>query len=106
MSEIKIGVDWSQGDDKTCVVFIRSDGDGTFTVIGELFGEVAEFVAALETANADLLEALERLRLAEKDCMALRNWDKGFEDWADVAELKEAQAEADEAIRKHKGEGK
>ena len=69
MSEIKIGVDWSQGDDKTCVVFIRSDGDGTFTVIGELFGEVAEFVAALETANAELLEALE-IALASVEWMA------------------------------------
>ena len=49
MSEIKIGVDWAKGDDKTCVVFIRKEeDDGTFTVIGELFGEAAEYVALLE----------------------------------------------------------
>ena len=50
----------------------------------------------------ELLEALERLRNAEKDCIALRNFDVGFEEWADVAELKEAQSEADTAIRKAK----
>jgi len=95
MSEIKIGVDWSQGDDKTCVVFIRSDGDGTFTVIGELFGEVAEFVAALETANADLLEALENLSGAVHAV--------GYDT---VSIIHPALLNANEAIRKHKGEGK
>ena len=54
----------------------------------------------LTATNAALLEALERLRLAEEDCIALRNWDQGFESFADVAELKEAQTEATEAIRK------
>ncbi len=57
----------------------------------------------VEDSAPELLEALNRLRLAEKDCRALRNWDQGFEDYADVAELKEAQAEADEAISKAKG---
>ena len=90
MSDINIGVDWAQGDDKTCVVFIRSDGDGTFTVIGELFGEVAEFVAALETADADLLEALENLSGAVHAV--------GYDT---VSIIHPALLNANEAIRKH-----
>jgi len=102
MSEIKIGVDWSQGDDKTCVVFIRSDGDGTFTVIGELFGEVAEFVAALETANADLLEALEKIaNHGHNNPVGADLYDIGVADGHRCA-----ATIAREAIRKHKGEGK
>ncbi|TET84642.1 MAG: hypothetical protein E3J37_03415 [Anaerolineales bacterium] len=59
----------------------------------------ARFIVTACNCHAELLEALKRLRLAEKDCNALSNWDEGFEDWADVAELKEAQKDADEAIR-------
>ena len=73
----------------------------------KVYGGAFSFDAIHKLANArliasapDLLEALERLRNAEKDCVALRNFDVGFEDWADVAELKEAQSEADEAIQK------
>jgi len=101
MSEIKIGVDWSQGDDKTCVVFIRSDGDGTFTVIGELFGEVAEFVAALETANAELLEALENIRDTARTGLPISSM---TQEQYDVHRLIAIAGRADYAIRKHKGE--
>lgn len=60
----------------------------------------ARFIVQACNSYDNLLEALLRLRKAEKDCIALRHWDEGFEEWADVAELKEAQQAADEAIRK------
>jgi hypothetical protein len=56
-------------------------------------------VRAILNAHADAWEAAEkrtaRIVYAFNDCIALRNWDKGFEDYADVAELKTALAAGD-----------
>ncbi len=49
----------------------------------------------LEAEIAALKRAGNRVRNAEKDCIALRNWQIGFEDWADVEELKTAWAGLD-----------
>ena len=77
-----------------------SEGWAVFVGPRMLASHLTEEQARLIAAAPYLLEALKRLRSAEKDCNALRNWDEGFEDWADVAELKEAQSMADKAIRK------
>ena len=52
-------------------------------------------IAALESINVELVNALTRLRDAEKDCIALRHFDVGLEEWADVKEVKHAQIHAD-----------
>ncbi len=62
LSEIHIGVDWSQGDSETCVVFMRKDNDGTVTLVADLRGEAAEYVAQLKAEHATLKQENEELR--------------------------------------------
>lgn len=66
--------DWCQADDCT----LLQEFDPWIVIRG-----AEERIRVLE-------KQLERIRAAFEDCVALRNWDLGFEDWADVAELKEA----------------
>ena len=46
MENFSIGVDWAVGDDKTCVVIAKREGD-IVTIHQILHGEVAEFIAEL-----------------------------------------------------------
>ena len=59
MSIIRTGVDFAKYDgDKTVMVFLRYE-DKVSTIVGELSGEAAEYVAALEAERDELKAKLE-----------------------------------------------
>jgi hypothetical protein len=53
---------------------------------------VQDELTALRQRLAAAEQRTDRIVCAFNDCIALRNWDRGFEDYADVAELKAALA--------------
>jgi hypothetical protein len=55
-------------------------------------------LAALKAIAERLAGAIKRMKAAREDCVALRNWAVGFEDWADVEEVLEANTEGDAAL--------
>ena len=69
MSIIRTGVDFAKYDgDKTVVVFLRYE-DKVSTIVGELSGEAAEYVAALEARLGAMQRDLNNANifLAERD---------------------------------------
>ena len=54
MSEYTLGLDRAKGDDMSVAVIARRSPDGSMTIIAELRGEAAEYVASLYAENERL----------------------------------------------------
>jgi hypothetical protein len=55
-------------------------------------------IAALKAIAERLAGAIKRMKAARDDCVALRNWAVGFEDWSDVEEVLAANTDGDAAL--------